>query len=371
MASDDAERADAEPGDTRSAGAEPAEPEPAGIALASVSRWLVEHMPRLRPPFRFELVPGGRSNLTYRVSDRAGTRFVLRRPPLGHTQQTAHDMEREHRILSALAGSDVPVPETYGLCEDVAVTGAPFYVMEHVDGPVLRTPADVTAAFAEDQRGQVADSLIDVLAAIHAQDPDAVGLGDLGRREGYLDRQLRRWKRQYDEVRARELPVIDEVHERLVAAKPEQQRVAIVHGDYRMDNVIFAREPRVAAVLDWELCTLGDPLADLGGLLVSWVQPGEDGAHMLGRTPTTLPGFPDRASIVARYAERTGLDVARVDYYVAFAFWRLACIGEGVYTRYRQGVMGEPSEASVQMLGEQVLMLADRALERISQEALR
>jgi aminoglycoside phosphotransferase (APT) family kinase protein len=243
-------------------------------------------------------------------------------------------------------------------------------VLEHVEGSVLRTPEDVLGAFAQEQRDALASSLIDVLATINTEDPDAVGLGELGRREGYLDRQLRRWKRQYDEVRSRDLAVIDEVHRRLVAAKPDQQRPGIVHGDYRMDNVIFAREPRVTAVLDWELCTLGDPLADLGGLLVSWVQPGEDGAHMLGRTPTTLPGFPDRASIVARYAERTGLDVSRIDYYVAFAFWRLACIGEGVYTRYRTGAMGEPADTSVRALGEQVLMLADLALERIEHEAV-
>jgi aminoglycoside phosphotransferase (APT) family kinase protein len=340
----------------------------AGIDAERVSVWLLEHVPWLKPPFTFELIAGGRSNLTYRVNDAERRVFVLRRPPLGHTLRTAHDMAREYRIMSALKDSDVPVPQTYGLCEEEAVNDAPFYVMECVEGSVLRTPDDVLEAFAQEQRQALADALIDVLATIHNEDPDAVGLGELGRREGYLDRQLKRWKRQYDDVRSRDLAAIDEVHRRLVAAKPAQQRPGIVHGDYRMDNVIFAREPRVAAVLDWELCTLGDPLADLGGLLVSWVQPGEGGEHMLGRTPTTLPGFPDRASIVARYAERTGLDVSRIDYYVAFAFWRLACIGEGVYTRYRAGAMGEPADTSVQALGEQVLMLADLALERIEQE---
>lgn len=337
----------------------------AGINAEAVSRWLTENVPWLNPPFEFELIVRGRSNLTYLVGDGDGSRFVLRRPPLGDTLHTAHDMAREHRILHCLTDSAIPVPKVYGLCTDTAVTGSPFYVMEYIDGPVLCTPEDVLAAFAEEQREALAFSLIDVLATINTEDPHAVGLGDLGRMDGYLDRQLRRWKRQYDEVRSRDLPLIAEVHKRLVATKPAQQRNGIVHGDYRIDNVVFGHDGQVAAVLDWELCTLGDPLADLGGLLVSWVQPQENGAHMLGRTPTSLPGFPDRASIVARYAKRTQLDVSRIGYYVAFAFWRLACIGEGVYARYRSGAMGDQDGAAVGAMGDQVLVLAERARERI------
>jgi aminoglycoside phosphotransferase (APT) family kinase protein len=344
---------------------------PAELDVGRVAAWLSANVDVLQPPYTFELLTGGRSNLTFRGIDGTGRAFVLRRPPLGHTLRTAHDMGREHRILEALHGSGVPVPETYGLCEDPTVIGASFYVMELVEGPVLRTPEDVVAAFSEDQRDAVATSLIDVLAAIHQQDPDAVGLGQLGRKDGYLERQLKRWKRQYDEVRSRDLPIIDEVHRRLVAARPEQQRPAIVHGDYRMDNVIYGTEPEVRAVLDWELCTLGDPLADLGGLLAAWVQDGEDGDHLLGRTPTALPGFPTREEIVVRYAERTGLDVSGIDYYVAFAYWRLACIGEGVYARYRDGAMGDHLDVSVQTLGDQVLLLADRALQCIDQEITR
>jgi aminoglycoside phosphotransferase (APT) family kinase protein len=260
----------------------------------------------------------------------------------------------------------VPVPRPLGYCEDAAVNGAPFYVMQHLDGVVVREPADVPDGFGVAQREPLTWSLVDTLAQIHAQDADAVGLGRLGRREDYLGRQLLRWQRQYDQVRSRELPALEEVHRRLLDAKPPQQRDAIVHGDYRIDNVIFGRQPVVIGVLDWELCTLGDPLADLGGLLVQWVHPDEDGSFMLGRTPMQLPGFPTREQIAARYAAATSLDVSGIDYYMAFAYWRLACIGEGVYARFRDGAMGDQDDGGiVRRLGEQVVMLAELALERI------
>jgi aminoglycoside phosphotransferase (APT) family kinase protein len=340
---------------------------PKGIDAARVDPWLLAEIPSLRPPLTYSPIEGGLSNLTFIGSDDAGTRFVLRRPPMGATLQSAHDMGREHRILSALAGSAVPVPATMALCESPEVNDAPFYVMEFLDGAVLREPADVVAHFDEPARGKLTRSLVDTLGAIHMTDPDAVGLGTLGPREDYLGRQLRRWKRQYEQVQAREIPAIEEVHRRLVEAKPPQQRDAIVHGDYRIDNVIFGADATVLGVLDWELCTLGDPLADLGGLLVQWVEPGEDGSHLLGRTPTQLPGFPTREEIVDRYAATTGLDVGNVDYYVAFAFWRLACIGEGVFVRHRDGVMGgERDPELIARLGGQVHDLAERALARIS-----
>jgi aminoglycoside phosphotransferase (APT) family kinase protein len=275
-------------------------------------------------------------------------------------------MGREHRILSALWGSIVPVPQPYAYCEDAQVNDGPFYVMEFLDGVVLREPDDVEAIFGPHDRSRLSDHLTDTLAAIHTVDPDAAGLGNLGPRADYLGRQLRRWKRQYEEVRGRDIPEIDEVHRLLVASKPQQQRDTIVHGDYRIDNVIFGADTRVLGVLDWELCTLGDPLADLGGLLVQWIEEGENGDHMLGRTPTRLPGFPSRSEVVARYASATGLDVSEVDYYVAFAFWRLACIGEGVYVRHRDGAMGPDHDPElVELLGRQVKLLADRALTRI------
>jgi len=335
---------------------------PPGIDAAGVTAWFQAELPGARPPLRFERLPGGRSNLTYRVRDAAGADFVLRRPPLHGVLQSAHDMAREHRIIAALAGTDVPVPAALGLCEDPTVTGTPFYVMGYVDGAVPTDEATVAAAFDERARAAAADSLLDALVALHQVDPDAVGLGRLGRREGYLERQLRRWKRQLEQSRTRELPVLDEVHRRLEAAVPAQVGPArVVHGDYRLDNVILSPAGRVLAVLDWELCTLGDPLADVGLLLVYWAEPG-DTALPLGTAPTRLPGFPPRAALTAAYAARSGRAADQLDYYVAFGYWKLAVILEGVYARYTAGAYGEGDDTWRAFAGT-VVQLADRALE--------
>jgi aminoglycoside phosphotransferase (APT) family kinase protein len=335
---------------------------PPGIDEAGVTAWFQAEVPDARPPLRFERLPGGRSNLTYRVRDAAGGDFVLRRPPLHGVLQSAHDMAREHRIIAALAATEVPVPAALGLCEDPAVTGAPFYVMAYVDGAVPSDEATVVAAFDEQARAAAADSLVDALVALHGVDPDAVGLGTLGRREGYLERQLRRWKRQLEQSRTRELPVLDEVHRRLEAAVPAQVGPArVVHGDYRLDNVILSPAGRVLAVLDWELCTLGDPLADVGLLLVYWAEPG-DTALPLGTAPTRLPGFPPRAALTAAYAARSGRAVDQLDYYMAFGYWKLAVILEGVYARYTAGAYGEGDDTWRAFAGT-VVQLADRALE--------
>ena len=335
---------------------------PPGIDEAGVTAWFQAEVPDARPPLRFERLPGGRSNLTYRVRDAAGGDFVLRRPPLHGVLQSAHDMAREHRIIAALAGTEVPVPAALGLCEDPAVSGAPFYVMAYVDGAVPSDEATVAAAFDEPARAAAADSLVDALVALHGVDPDAVGLGQLGRREGYLERQLRRWKRQLEQSRTRELPVLDEVHRRLEAAVPAQVGPArVVHGDYRLDNVILSPAGRVLAVLDWELCTLGDPLADVGLLLVYWAEPG-DTALPLGTAPTRLPGFPPRAALTAAYAARSGRAVDQLDYYMAFGYWKLAVILEGVYARYTAGAYGEGDDTWRAFAGT-VVQLADLALE--------
>ena len=335
---------------------------PPGIDEAGVTAWFQAEVPDARPPLRFERLPGGRSNLTYRVRDAAGGDFVLRRPPLHGVLQSAHDMAREHRIIAALAATEVPVPAALGLCEDPAVTGAPFYLMAHVDGAVPRDEATVVAELDEQARAAAADSLVDALVALHGVDPDAVGLGQLGRREGYLERQLRRWKRQLEQSRTRELPVLDEVHRRLEAAVPAQVGPArVVHGDYRLDNVILSPAGRVLAVLDWELCTLGDPLADVGLLLVYWAEPG-DTALPLGTAPTRLPGFPRRAALTAAYAARSGRAVDQLDYYMAFGYWKLAVILEGVYARYTAGAYGEGDDTWRAFAGT-VVQLADLALE--------
>jgi aminoglycoside phosphotransferase (APT) family kinase protein len=330
---------------------------PPGIDVDNVTGWFARHAPEVTAPLTFQIIAGGRSNLTYRVDDQAGRTWVLRRPPLGHVLATAHDMGREHRIISALAPTDVPVPPVVGLCDDDAVNGAPFYVMDFVEGEVIRDrPAG--EALGPDSRRRVGENLAEVLARIHRVDPDAVGLGDLGRREAYIERQLRRWHRQWEQSKQRELPVVDEVHDTLAANVPEQGPATIVHGDYRLDNCLVGHDGEIRAVLDWELCTLGDPLADLGLLLVYWGDAG-DQIVPLGDSATALEGFPTRAELVARYAAAAGRDLGDLNYYVAFGYWKLACILEGVYARFRAGAMGQT--ADVDGFGQVVAMLAEAA----------
>ncbi|NBU56816.1 MAG: phosphotransferase family protein [Acidimicrobiia bacterium] len=332
-----------------------------GIDDDKVSRWLVDNVDGAKAPFTFDLIAGGRSNLTFRVTDASGTRFVLRRPPLGHVLATAHDMAREHRIIAAVGKTGVPVPRALGLCTDVDVNGAPFYVMSYVEGEVLDN-ADKAPLLDQSLREQTSHHLIDVLAELHSVDVDTVGLGDLARREGYIERQLKRWRTQWENSKTRELPAIDEVEARLSRHVPEQQGVVIAHGDFRFGNCLTdVVNGRIAAVLDWELCTLGDPLADVGYIGVYW----SDGpsSALRANDPTPAGGFPTYASLVDRYARTTGRDVSQIDYYVAFSCWRLAVISEGVYARYLHGAMGEQGgiDLSTMKLGPEGL--AERALE--------
>jgi aminoglycoside phosphotransferase (APT) family kinase protein len=338
----------------------------AAIDLPRVTEWLVEHTPPVEPPLSVEPVAGGRSNLTFLVTDAAGRRLVLRRPPMSHVLATAHDMGREHRIISALSPSPVPVPDALGYCDDESVNGRPFYVMGFVEGHVLRTAADVEAALDEDGRRAAAADLVDVLVRLHEVDVDAVGLGDLGRREGYVERQLRRWHGQFhrsqDQEREagvfRPAEAVDEVHALLSGRVPAQQGVAIAHGDYRLDNTIVGDDGRVRAVLDWELCTLGDPLADVGTLLVYWA----DGSSRSRMAATGLPGFPSRDELAAAYAARSPLDLSPLPYYVALGHWKLACIMEGVYVRYASGAMGDQQgSGATQMLADSVVSRATLA----------
>lgn len=316
-----------------------------GIDNESVTTWLNTHVDGLEGPYDFSLIEGGRSNLTYMVTDRNGRRFVLRRPPLGHVLATAHDMGREHKIISAVGTTDVPVPQTLGLCSDDAVNQAPFYVMDFVDGVVLDSP-EKGAELSVEQREAVAFNLVDVMADLHAVDVDAVGLGDLARREGYVERQVKRWTRQWADSRTRDLAAIDEVAELLAASIPEQQSVSIAHGDYRLGNCLTDLENnRIAAVLDWELCTLGDPLADLGYLGVYWADP--EGNGQRSNDPTGAGQFPPYEQLVERYAARTGRDVSNIPYYVAFSAFRLAVISEGVYARYLHGAMGDDVDPEI------------------------
>jgi aminoglycoside phosphotransferase (APT) family kinase protein len=314
------------------------------IDAPRVEAWFAEQVEGAQPPLRFERISGGRSNLTYRVSDAGGRSWALRRPPLGKRLASAHDMAREHTIIAALAETPVPVPPVVALCTDEAVNGAPFYVMEFVEGPILRSRADAEEIFEESARTAIGERVVDTLVAVHAVDPDEVGLGELGRKQDYVARQLRRWQGQWEKSKTRELPVVDDVHRRLSERIPEQGPATIVHGDYRLDNLILSDDGEIAAVVDWELCTLGDPLADVGTLLVYWSEPGDEFSPLFDAA-TTAPGFPTRDEVRARYADRSGRDLAEIDFYVALGCWKLAIILEGVFARYAAGQYGKTDEA--------------------------
>ncbi len=338
---------------------------PDGIDADGVESWFALNVPSASPPLSFERIAGGHSNLTYRVGDSGGNQWALRRPPLGKRLGSAHDMGREFKVVSALGQTEVPVAPVVGLCEDESVNGAPFYVMEFVEGPILRGLAEADAFPAEGDRRAIGERVADTLAAIHAVDPDAVGLGDLGRKEDYVARQLRRWQGQWEKSKTRELPLIDAVHERLAARIPAQGQATIVHGDYRLDNMILTASGEVAAVVDWELCTLGDPMADVGLLMAYW--PTREQADVaLGQPANLAPGFPTQEELAARYAERSGRDLADLDFFVALGYWKLAIILEGVYARYVAGGYGKVNEGvdAFARLVERLAEAADEAERR-------
>ena len=336
--------------------------DPAGVDRDAVTAWMAKRV-EITGELSFSLIAGGHSNLTFEVDDEAGHRWVLRRQPLGHVLATAHDMGREYRIISALAPTAIPVAPAVGFCDDTAVNGAPFYVMSYVDGTVVRDEA-TAATLSVAERTTASESLVDVLAAIHSTDVEAVGLADLGRHDGYIERQLTRWYRQYqgskemtDKV---DFTAVDEVHDHLLGRIPPQQGTAIVHGDYRLDNCMLAADGSVAAVLDWEICTLGDPLADLGLLWVYWTDPGQSAA-LPQASPTALEGFMRRDDILARYEQASGRDLSAIDFYIAFGYWKLTCIIAGVYARYAAGAMGDVDHHQVDGFAGMVSTLAELA----------
>jgi aminoglycoside phosphotransferase (APT) family kinase protein len=292
---------------------------------------------------RIELIAAGLSNLTYVVSPVEGPAedaVILRRPPTGAVLATAHDMAREHRVISALGPTPVPVPRTLHLCTDPSVLGAPFYVMERVVG--IHVVRDLPPGYADEpgQRRAIAHGLIDVLGDLHSVDPDAVGLSDFGRPEGFAARQVRRWTRQWEATRDQDRPGLDALAARLAETVPGTRRTGIVHGDYRLDNCLLdpGAPGRIRAVLDWEMSTLGDPLTDIGMMFVYWPQAGEERASAISPV-TTLPGFPTRAEVAERYAARTGADLSELHWYVGFAFFKFAAIIAGIVARSAAGAM--------------------------------
>jgi aminoglycoside phosphotransferase (APT) family kinase protein len=309
---------------------------PPGVDLDRLRPFFAAHVEGAGDrPLHATLISGGRSNLTYAVGNDA-REWVLRRPPLGHVLPTAHDMAREYKVLTALAPTDVPVPRTLAFCDDDDVNDAPFYVMEKVNGVILRTPADI-GALSKDEARRCSDELIDVLVAIHAVDYHAAGLDDFGHPDGYVERQVRRWGEQWERSKTREVPEVDELARRLRNALPQSPPPTIVHGDYRLDNTMLdpADPGRIVAVLDWEMATLGDPLADLGLYLLYWEREEAQGGVAAAISPQK--GFLTRDEVVERYAKESGRDVSQLDFYEALAAYKLAIILEGIHARYLMG----------------------------------
>jgi len=345
--------------------------QPVGIDIDPVTDWLTDVVTSaggaVTAPLTFDQIAGGRSNLTFHVTDAAGGAWALRRPPTGHVLASAHDMGREHRVMSALAPTPVPVPQMFGLCDDDSVNGAPFYVMDWVEGTVVRTNK-IAEEFDLATRRAMGISVVKNLAKIHQVDIDEVGLGDFAKREGYIARQLRRWKGQVDAIESPTDPSIDRAFEELQSRIPEQSSTRLVHGDFRLDNTIVDDRGEVVAVLDWELTTLGDPLADLGAMLCYWTRPGDE-VVALTDPPTLADGFLERDEVVAIYEEEIGGNVGDVAYYHAFATWRLACILDGVVDRYRAGAMGDDGGFDADAWAGQVSTLASSSLELLSGSA--
>lgn len=340
---------------------------PPGINYETLIPWFSEHVAPVKS-LTATVVGHGRSNITYRLDADGGRSWVLRRPPLSHVQKTAHDMGREFRVISALNPTGFPTPKTYALCDDESVLGAQFYIMEFVDGIIAVDAADTAKRFDEKKRHEIGIELVDVLARLHAFKPDEIGLGDFGKPTGYLERQVRRFSEQLENIRYRETPEMDELAKRLMAAIPPERTAGIVHGDYRLDNAIINDEGHIIAVLDWEMCTLGDSLADLGLLRMYWGR-GTSAQMMIGSSGPVmnLPGFPTWEEAAARYEEQSGVSLAGLDFYTVLAFFKLGVILENMYKRF---LGGGTVGAGFEMIGQQAVLLGKQGLEMANASAI-
>ena len=331
---------------------------PPGLPLDQLLPWFREHVAKVSE-LTAQVVGHGRSNITYRVAE--GDRsWVVRRPPLSHVQATAHDMGREFRILTALAPTGFPAPKPYALCDDTEIIGSQFYVMEFVDGFIAVDPTEVERRFTESDRKRIGEELIDVLVQLHSYIPDQIGLSDFGKPQGFVERQVRRFSKQLEDIRYRETPELDELAKRLAKALPPEGKPGIVHGDYRLDNAILDDKGHIIAVLDWEMCTLGDSLADLGLLRMYWGQ-GTSRVALAGVPPVMqLDGFRTWEEAAARYEEKSGADLSNLDFYTVLAHFKLGVILENMYKRF---LGGGTVGAGFETIGQQAFFLARRGLE--------
>ncbi len=351
----------------------PAHSNPVGYDTAAVESWVAQHVPSLPVPLRWTRLEGGHSNLTYLIEGRDGQRAVIRRPPMGELLPKAHDMAREWALISALGGSAVPVPKALGFCADLAVTGAQFYVMGHVDGHPLYNVIDANRWVPMALRQTLSHSFIDVLAQLHSIEPASVGLAELGKPDDYIARQLRTWYRSWNaSIAGAQLddPRAHALQRYFLEHTPSQGPARIVHGDYGLHNTLVGADGHLAAVVDWEISTLGDPLADLAYALNQWAEPG-DPPPVRGNPPTALPGFASRRELADRYAASTGRDLSKLDYYIGFNRWKSAAIVHGVYARYLEG---KKSKAGVDLEALKrsllhSLALSEAAVERLERQA--
>ena len=344
---------------------------PEGYDVEKVEEWIRTNISELSPPLRWIRLEGGHSNLTYRIEDSYGKAAVIRRPPQGELLPKAHDMSREWSLISALGPTPVPVPMAMGFCESPEITGAWFYVMGLVDGRPLYNNEETLDWVPESKRKILAYSFVDVLADLHAVDPGKVGLGDLGKADSYVGRQLKTWYRSwtssiesanYDDPRAHEL------QEFFIKNLPEQKDLRIVHGDYGLHNCLTGPDSKIAAVVDWEISTLGDPLADLAYALNFFPDP-SDAIPISPEAATAVPGFPARSELAKRYGQRAKADLSNLNYYTGFNRWKSACIVHGVYARYMAGQKSSEG-VDLEYMRERIgiaLALSEQAVNRLTQ----
>jgi aminoglycoside phosphotransferase (APT) family kinase protein len=331
---------------------------PPGLPLDQLLPWFKENVAPV-DELSGQVIGHGRSNITYRV-DAGENSWVVRRPPLSHVQATAHDMGREFRILTALAPTGFPAPKPYALCTDTEIIGSQFYVMEYVDGFIAIDPNEVEKRFSEADRRRIGEELVDVLVQLHSFVPEKIGLSDFGKPQGFIERQVRRFSRQLEDIRYRETPELDELAKRLAKALPPEGKPGIVHGDYRLDNAILNDKGHIIAVLDWEMCTLGDSLADLGLLRMYWGQGTSRQLLTIGVPVMQLSGFPTWEEAAARYEEKSGADLSNLDFYTVLAHFKLGVILENMYKRF---LGGGTVGAGFETIGQQAFALGKRGLE--------
>jgi aminoglycoside phosphotransferase (APT) family kinase protein len=321
-----------------------------GFDLPGFVAWAAQYAPAVQGVEQAWLVSGGRSNLTFGIRDDAGRTWCVRRPPLGEVPSSAHDVLREYRILAALQHSGLPVPEVLASCAEPSVIGAPFYVMAFVSGATIASAQDAQSTPMPIRR-RCGLAIVEVMLEIHQVDLERTGLANLSRPDDYVGRQLRRWRRQVGDDGLELYPRLAEIGDRLGAAIPVQQAQTLVHGDLKLGNLIFVASGAVAAVLDWELCTLGDPLADLGWLLASWSEPGDTSVRIV-TPPSRAGGFARRDELVAAYRRGSALRLDDIAYYAALAEWKWASIDVGIHRRFASRQMGDASVDLEAVTGE-------------------